>query len=119
MAPECLSGKAYNMKADVYSLAIILWEILSGKTPFGFVKKRQELIRRVVDEHDRPAIDDNWPSAVQGMLESSFDSEIEKRPVSASTCQSRQKTFLSIFILIFCLPSCINKDNGVVVYNHL
>lgn len=82
MSPECLSGCAYNMKADVYSFSIVLWEILSGKTPYFFIRKVHQLVRQVVDESVRPAIDYSWPAAVQGMMESSFDSDIDKRPVS-------------------------------------
>lgn len=82
MAPECLSGHAYNMKADVYSFSIVLWEILSGKTPYSFIRKVCQLVQQVVDESVRPVIDCSWPAAVQGMMESSFDSDMEKRPVS-------------------------------------
>ena len=40
------------------------------------------MINYVVEENGRPDIEESWPSSIQGMLESSFDSEIEKRPVS-------------------------------------
>ncbi|KAL7531009.1 hypothetical protein ACHAXR_003801 [Thalassiosira sp. AJA248-18] len=83
MAPECLSGSPYNLKSDVYSFAMVLWEMLSGKTPHAFVRRRHQLIHYVVEENGRPVIDESWPSSIQGMMESSFDSEIEKRPVSA------------------------------------
>ena len=82
MAPECQSNRAYNLKADVYSFSIILWEILTAKTPYLFVRRRNQLINYVVEENGRPDIEESWPSSIQGMLESSFDSEIEKRPVS-------------------------------------
>lgn len=82
MAPECLSEEPYNMKADVYTFAVILWEIQTGGTPYGIVKGRSHLTRRIVEENVRPPIDEGWPSPIKGMLESSFDSEIDKRPVS-------------------------------------
>ena len=48
MAPECLVlSEAYNMKADVYSFAIILWEMLSASRPYAFVKSREQLIQHV------------------------------------------------------------------------
>jgi hypothetical protein len=71
------------MKADVYTFAVILWEILNGGMPYGFVKGRSHLVRCIVEENVRPPIDGGWPSSVKGMLESSFDSEIEKRPVGS------------------------------------
>ena len=48
MAPECLMiGENYNLKADIYSFAIILWEMLSASRPYGFVKSRAQLIEHV------------------------------------------------------------------------
>jgi serine/threonine-protein kinase ULK/ATG1 len=34
MAPEVLNGKTYNHKADVWSLGIIFFEMLTGFMPF-------------------------------------------------------------------------------------
>ena len=93
MAPECLDNKPYNLKADVYSFSIILWEILSESIPFGFVKRRRTLIQQVVHENARPIIDKRrWPASIVGMLESSFEAEIGLRPVSYLL--SRHLTFI-------------------------
>jgi len=88
MAPECLSGKPYNMKADVFAFSMVFWEILSGQTPHMFVRRKHQLISYVVEENGRPDIDESWPGPIRGMLESSFDSEIVNRPVSEvwATC---------------------------------
>lgn len=34
MAPQVLNGKKYNHKADVWSLGIVFFEMLTGFTPF-------------------------------------------------------------------------------------
>lgn len=34
MAPEVLNGKRYNHKADVWSLGIVFFEMITGHTPF-------------------------------------------------------------------------------------
>ena len=80
MAPECLSNKAYNLKADVYSFSIVTWQILSAKTPYAFLRRLSQLVHHVVHKNVRPLIDQGWPSGIQGMLESSFDSDMSKRP---------------------------------------
>jgi len=109
MSPECLTlGESYNMKADIYSFAIILWEILSASRSYAFVKSREQLIQHVgknVKEFDqmcfrhearltidfasnsspvhkdgRPHISEEWPSSIRGMLESSFDRDMALRP---------------------------------------
>lgn len=80
MAPELLSGKKYNLKADVYSFAIILWQMLAEQTPYAFVRSRRQLDYHVVHEHGRPDIDDVWPDRIKGMLESSFSANFLMRP---------------------------------------
>jgi len=34
MAPECLMGERYNTTADIYSLGVILYEMLFGCYPY-------------------------------------------------------------------------------------
>ena len=34
MAPEVLNGKRYNHKADVWSLGIVFFEMITGYAPF-------------------------------------------------------------------------------------
>ena len=84
MSPETLSGRPYNLKSDVYTFAIVLWEILSLETPYVFIRRRDQLEDYIVNGNGRPTIDENWPISIQGLLESSFDSDMGKRPVSAS-----------------------------------
>ncbi|KAL7530703.1 hypothetical protein ACHAWF_003481 [Thalassiosira exigua] len=81
MAPECLVDKGgYNLRADLYTFALVLWQMLTGKVPYSSLKNMEELISRVVLEGRRPAIDPSWPSHVQGMMESSFDVDASRRP---------------------------------------
>jgi len=39
MAPEMMKRKKVDEKADVYSFAIVLWELCTRQTPFSFFKK--------------------------------------------------------------------------------
>ena len=34
MAPEILQGKRYTMASDIYSFGMIMWELITGRTPF-------------------------------------------------------------------------------------
>ena len=35
MAPELIQGNKYDEKVDVYSFAVVLFEILSGEVPYA------------------------------------------------------------------------------------
>lgn len=46
MAPEVIHGNYYNHKADVWSLGIIFFEMLTGFTPFTG-RDKQDLTRNI------------------------------------------------------------------------
>eukprot|EP00892_Ulva_mutabilis_P001690 jgi/Ulvmu1/11521/UM078_0010.1 len=58
MAPEICRHKPYNAKADVYSLAMVMYEMLAGRRPFGALDPAIAAQRAATDEL-RP----DWPSA--------------------------------------------------------
>ena len=50
MAPEILEKKGYTQKADIWSLGVLLFELISGVTPFqGFSKS--ELKQKIKEGH--------------------------------------------------------------------
>ena len=81
MAPECLCGEEYNLKADIYTFSIVVWEMLACEVPYSHVRSRDHLLEDVVDKHVRPIVSESWPSKIQGMLESSFMDDTMRRPV--------------------------------------
>ena len=48
MAPEILNGEpTYNLKADVYTFGMVLWEVLALQKPLIFLTSRSELMKYV------------------------------------------------------------------------
>ena len=45
--PSLRRGEAYKRKADAYSFAIVLWEILAGRRANLFARKREQLVSYV------------------------------------------------------------------------
>ena len=54
MAPELLEGKQYSLKVDVYSYGILLWEILSRRTPYSNLQNPMAILKYVAMDRKRP-----------------------------------------------------------------
>lgn len=67
MAPEVALHKAYNSRVDVYSFAIVVWQMATLKLPFEGLS-REEFIDQVVNKHVRPQLDPLWPEAFKTLL---------------------------------------------------
>ena len=79
MAPEVISGNAYNEKADVYSYGIILWEMLTGDVPFNGMTPVQVGLA-VVQNKARPRIPKTCPANLKSFIELCWDTDPNLRP---------------------------------------
>ena len=59
MAPEIILRKGHNMAADWWSLGVLLYELLTGKTPF-FSENVLEVYRNIVE------LNISFPSSISG-----------------------------------------------------
>ncbi|OHT01385.1 TKL family protein kinase [Tritrichomonas foetus] len=84
MAPEVLmSTPTYDEKVDVYSFAIILWELLTGKVPYDDMSTANIAIH-VVEQGLRPQLPDNTPIAIRDLITKCWNSDPNKRPSMSS-----------------------------------
>lgn len=49
-APEVLSNKLYTVQSDIYSLGVILFELLTGKTPYRKENSQEEIKAHLLEE---------------------------------------------------------------------
>jgi len=79
MAPEIVKGVPYGPSADIYSLAIIVWQICSLQTPFeGYDCHLHE--EMVVYNGERPEVIPSWPDNLKKLIQDSWSDNIWKRP---------------------------------------
>ena len=88
MAPELLEGRQYDEKVDVFSFAILLWEILTGIRPYEEEEFASwELSEKVIAGY-RPKIPEEWPEALQKLFNQAWDPEPAKRPAMSIIFES-------------------------------
>jgi serine/threonine protein kinase len=78
MACEIINTGRYNLKADVYSWAMIFWEMMSLRKPFAPYSMGDHR-RLVCHGGERPEIQQVWPGWVQGILQLSWEEVVEYR----------------------------------------
>jgi serine/threonine protein kinase len=79
MSPEVVERKPYDEKCDVFSFAILLWEMFALKLAFkGFT--RYDFLMRVVRQQERPRIGRQWPLCAPLVLKEAWSDDPQKRP---------------------------------------
>ncbi|KAG0447580.1 hypothetical protein HPP92_028254 [Vanilla planifolia] len=79
MAPEMIKHKHYGRKVDVYSFGLVLWEMVTGRIPYGDMTPVQAAFA-VVDKNLRPTIPADCPASLCALIEQCWASPQEKRP---------------------------------------
>ncbi|GBC12355.2 kinase-like domain-containing protein [Rhizophagus irregularis DAOM 181602=DAOM 197198] len=79
IAPEVISNKGYTFKSDIYSIAMLMWEISSGQPPFNNCKHNCCLAIRIING-ERPIIISRTPLEYENLMKQCWDDDPLKRP---------------------------------------
>ena len=79
MAPELLEDNIFTEKSDVYSYAIVLWEIWSRQVPWRGLRPVQ-IMRKVVDKRERPPVPAGMPAELRELMVRSWVHQPADRP---------------------------------------
>ena len=90
-APEVLRGEKYGVKADIYSFAILMWEVFSQKIPYTELKLNQTQIAiQVVNRKIRPNLNlllKDTPEEFKQLITNCWDEEPNLRPDAEKICK--------------------------------
>uniref|UniRef100_A0A7S1SXI6 Protein kinase domain-containing protein n=1 Tax=Tetraselmis chuii TaxID=63592 RepID=A0A7S1SXI6_9CHLO len=109
MAPEILLHESYGQAADMYSYAIILWELLTKQIPYADLQTagrlRKSTMSRLARDFMRLKMPDGTPSVIRKLISACWHPVPSKRPGTghclailekyASSAKESDKKFLS------------------------
>ncbi|RIA86622.1 kinase-like domain-containing protein [Glomus cerebriforme] len=79
IAPEVIAGKNTTIASDIYSIAMLMWEISSGQPPFNNYKHDYYLAMNIINGI-RPRIVSGTPIKYKNLMKQCWDADISKRP---------------------------------------
>ena len=88
MAPEVANGEPYNQACDVYSLTLLVWEMLSLKRPYHCARSLEDLQNKVCRKACRPRIPKHWSRSLQETLKAGWEQDQFER-ISMEMLHSR------------------------------
>ncbi len=86
MCPEVACGGIYGKPCDVYSFALVAWEILTLEKPYAPMTP-QILIEQVYRQHQRPKVKKKWPAELQNLLHRAWYHNPRYRPQFSEICE--------------------------------
>lgn len=78
MAPEIAREEPYNMTCDVYSFALLFWQMLALEKPFSKYGM-SDIKSRVHNGESRPKMDDSWAVPIKLLLKKSWATNWKER----------------------------------------
>jgi serine/threonine protein kinase len=79
IAPEVIVGSGYTFASDIYSIAMLMWEISSGQPPFINYEHENEIVMNIINGI-RPKIVPGTPLEYKNLMKECWDADPLKRP---------------------------------------
>jgi len=117
MSPEQASGKDVNNQSDLWSLGIVLYEMLTGRMPF--TGEYNQAVMYAIFNEDPDLLHDDIPDGFQMVIYKALEKETEKRYQSADMfladlkrVKAAMETGVSIDEIEDRMPATNKKNNN-------
>jgi serine/threonine protein kinase len=95
VAPEVFQKKEYTKASDIYSIGMIMWELMTGRRPFWDRDHSTELIIEIVCDSLRPPIVTNAPKGYIELMNQCWRSNPNERPTAAELQENIEGIFFN------------------------
>ncbi|CAG8689530.1 20342_t:CDS:2 [Gigaspora margarita] len=97
-SPERIRGEEYNNASEVYSFALVMWEIEYQKTPFDTLVSEEEITRKILDGN-RPILTsvNGTLAKYQEIIEKSWSQDPSLRPDMKIIHENLNKLIMAYF----------------------
>ncbi|POG63798.1 kinase-like domain-containing protein [Rhizophagus irregularis DAOM 181602=DAOM 197198] len=93
IAPEVIVGREYTFTSDIYSIAILMWEISSGQTPFINYEHENDIVMNII-HGIRPKIVTGTPLEYKNLMKECWDADPLKRLDAYALMKKMEKIHL-------------------------
>ncbi|XVE60150.1 hypothetical protein DITRI_Ditri05aG0104500 [Diplodiscus trichospermus] len=91
MAPEVINHQPYDHKADVFSFAIVLWELVTAKVPYDTMTPLQAALG--VRQGLRPDLPENAHPKLLDLMQRCWEAAPDKRPSFSEITAELERLF--------------------------
>ncbi|RHZ59689.1 hypothetical protein Glove_362g65 [Diversispora epigaea] len=96
IAPEVICGEIYTKKSDIYSMGILMWEVITGETPFDDYEYDLELTLYIVKGY-RPKIYEYIPHEYTILMKQCWDANPNNRPDANTIWEKMDSLIKSLY----------------------
>ncbi|GAV72658.1 ACT domain-containing protein/Pkinase_Tyr domain-containing protein [Cephalotus follicularis] len=94
MAPEVINHQPYDQKADVFSFAIVLWELMTAKVPYDYMTPLQAALG--VRQGLRPDLPENSHPKLLDLMQRCWEAVPDKRPAFSEIIVELESLFQDV-----------------------
>ncbi|RHZ59673.1 hypothetical protein Glove_362g49 [Diversispora epigaea] len=96
IAPEVICGEIYTTKSDIYSVGILMWEVITNESPFDDYERDLELTLDIV-KGCRPKIYEYIPHEYVTLMKKCWDANPDNRPDAITIYKKMDSLIRSLY----------------------